>query len=267
MLRVQEGIEETDQIITRMGEGAKAGFLSPEAMARTFAAVAQFAQAAGKLPITAFATSAVRDAGNREEFLRRISDELGIAVRVLSGTEEARLAYAGASVGVGERALGVTDIGGGSTEIVTGQSGRVASARSFNVGAVRLTDTGLPAADMIALTRDAVSPAREGIRPEVWRGIGGTITTLAAMDQELTPYDPARVHGYPLPLDAVRGWVRRLAGMSVQDRMGLKGIQPERGRVILAGVCVLCGVMEKLSIDAMHACVSDNLRGAVIAGL
>lgn len=246
--------------ITRLGENMREGRLSVRAMRRTASAIVALtlcARARGHR-VFAFATSAMRDAVNRRQLMNCVERIAGVRIELLSGQQEAELAFSAVSEDTLQD-IGALDIGGGSTEVIWGKEGKIRYAQSYNVGAVRLTGYELGHTELVALSAEAFAacpPAPEGM---LWRGIGGTITSLAAMSQQLVPYDEKRVHGYMLEREAIEQWVKRLAGMSIPERMALPGLKSERGLVILAGSCILLGAMQALKIDRIAACTRDNL--------
>lgn len=237
--------------ITRLGEGLDVGgALRPEAAARTAAAIVEFAglaASAGAPKPIVVGTYALRVARNPEELLRRVRP-----VRVLSGHEEARLGYQGALAGLGASGASrvvVVDIGGGSVELTEGTPGRIGATHSFPLGCVVLTrrflahDPPRPA-EIAALRRSLtrrLGPILAGLRRRRFRlvGVGGTITTMAALAQRLAPYDPDRVHGYRLSLTAVRALTADLLALPLADRRRLPGLQPARADIIGAGALVL----------------------------
>ncbi len=238
--------------ITRLGEGLDVGgAFRPEAVARTAAAIVEFAGLAESASVPdpiVVGTYALRVARNPEELLRRI----GRPVRVLTGREEARLGYRGALAGLGASGASrvvVVDIGGGSVELTEGTPGRISAVHSLPLGCVVLTrrflahDPPRPA-DIAALRRfltRRLGPILVGLRRHRVRlvGVGGTITTMAALAQRLAPYDADRVHGYRLSVTAVRALTANLLALPLADRRRLPGLQPGRADIIGAGALVL----------------------------
>ena len=256
----------TEKITSRLMSGFADGLLSGDAIERTARAVellAEKARALGAQTVMGFGTSALRDGANRSLLIAR-AERAGVPIAVVSGEEEAGLAYAGAAP-AGRR--GVIDIGGGSTELSAGEDGRVLVARSSRIGSVRLCEALSGATkpdDMLVAARAALSPAWEELAchpVEGWTGVGGTITSLAAMELSLSPYDPARVEGFPVTAQAAHGWLDRLCAMPLEARKTLVGLNPERADIIPFGAAILC-VFFDLS-HAMHVTASDhdNLLG------
>ena len=217
--------------VTRLGRGVDTSRqLAAEAIedvCRTVGEYIEVYESLGAERVTAIATSAVRDAANSGAFLAELRERFALDARILEGAEEARLVYLGAFTGrsAADTTL-VVDIGGGSTELVVGSGGEVGFYASLQAGTVRHTERHLRtdppdpgqldelASDVRSLidaelTGEAIAAAAEGI------AVAGTPTSLAAIDQELDPYDPERVHGYRLPLDSIQrtqAWFDRHLG-------------------------------------------------------
>lgn len=256
----------TDLAITRLGEGVGNGALLPPAMERTAVVVDSFFQKArllGAEPVVAVATSAVRDAANRADFLKLVRERTGLKVRVLSGAEEASYSYHGVMSGfpLEHGSTAVLDIGGGSTEFSWQEPERLCTV-SVDMGAVRLTLSGLSRMQVAAVFSPHLYRVR---RAEVVNlvGVGGTITTLAAIKQEMAVYQPELVHGYRLSLHDVTDILQRLSRMELTERRKIKGLQPERADIIVAGVTILAVVMEGLGIDHLVVSEYDLLHGLV----
>ena len=268
--------------VTRLGEGVDAGGrLSAAATERVFDTVASFREAidghgAGK--VVAVATSAVRDAKNGEEFRRELAERFAIEARTISGDEEARLSFLGATSSrpPGGDPLLMLDIGGGSTEFVIGVPG---SAPTFHVstriGSVRQTERHLPddppAEDQLAAVAGEVAAIIEAevpveVRREAATGIAvaGTATSIAAIDQELDPYDPDRIDGYRLDRYAVEEILNHLAALPVAERREVVGLRPERAPTIVAGAIILREAMGAFDFDWMEMSESDILDGAAL---
>jgi exopolyphosphatase / guanosine-5'-triphosphate,3'-diphosphate pyrophosphatase len=268
--------------VTGLGEGLEAtGRLSDDAMGRVSDALADYRSAIDRLGaerVVAVATSAMRDASNGPAFHDEIERRFGLEARTISGDEEARLTFLGATAGrpPGARTL-VIDIGGGSTEYVTGEPGNDPDFHvSTRMGSVRHTERHLHAdpatsdelaalADDAAATIEAEVPP--GVRERVEAGIAvaGTATSLAAIDQELDPYDPARVHGYRLSRRSCEQLVQRLASLTVAERRELKGLHPDRAPTIVAGAGILLESMRAFGLDELEISENDILHGAALA--
>jgi exopolyphosphatase / guanosine-5'-triphosphate,3'-diphosphate pyrophosphatase len=267
--------------VTRLGEGLEAsGRLSSAAIARVSDALAEYRETIDRLGaerVMAVATSAMRDADNGPQFRDEIMRRFGIEARTISGDEEARLTFLGATAGrdPGGEAL-VIDIGGGSTEYVTGRPGRDPDFHvSTRMGSVRHTERHLhgdpPApAELAALAEDARSVVEADVPAEVRErvvagiAVAGTATSLAAIDQELDPYDPDKVHGYRLPRASCERLVTRLAALTVDERRGLPGLHPDRAPTIVAGAVILLESMRAFGLDEIEVSENDILHGAAL---
>ncbi len=242
--------------ITRLGQGVDATrALAPEATRRTLDCLARYAEeirASGATRVAVVGTSAMRDAAGGESFRAEATSLLGVEPRVASGREEAELTFEGAMTGLGLTGrVTVVDVGGGSTEVVTGD---VASgpehAVSLDVGSVRLTErhvrTDPPSLNEIVSIRKDVRTALDGcgiVPTRTIVGVAGTVTTLAAFALKVAPYDSERVHGARLSGDAIDAAVRALAGMPLAERQKQGSVQPQRADVIVAGGLIVAEVL------------------------
>jgi exopolyphosphatase/guanosine-5'-triphosphate,3'-diphosphate pyrophosphatase len=268
--------------VPRLGEGVdESGRLSEEAVARVHETLAGYREVIDRLEarrVIAVATSAVRDAENGAEFREGLAQRFGIDARTISGEDEARLTFLGATAGRTDRDAEtmVLDIGGGSTEFVVGRPG---SDPRFHVsaalGSVRHTERHLesdpPKPDEVAsLSEDARRIIEEEVPAEVREGVtagiavAGTATSLAAIDLELEPYDPERVHGYELTLGASERMLARLAAQSLQERRRVTGLHPDRAPTIVAGAVILVEAMRAFGLEAMEISEADLLHGAAL---
>lgn len=251
--------------VVRLGQGVDAtGELAPEALERTFAATADYAglireHGAGKVRFVA--TSASRDARNRDVFVDGIRNLLGVEPEVITGREEAALSFAGASsvlpVLDGQEVL-VVDLGGGSTEFVLGTAAGVTAAKSVDIGCVRLTERHLradpPTAEQRAAAEadvdEAIARAAEDVpleRATAVVGVAGSVTTITAHALGLPGYAPEVIHGTELPVEAIRAASADLLSMSRSDRAALPYMHPGRVDVIGAGALVWSRIMERIS--------------------
>ena len=274
---------ERQTTITRLGQGVDAtGRLADEAIERVLAAVAVYREVIDRHQVAhtiAVATSAMRDAANGEDLRRELQQRHGIDARTISGDEEARLTFLGATGARppnGTRTL-VIDIGGGSTEFVLGAPG---TAPDFHVstqaGSVRQTERHLkedpPAPQHVADLALEVQLIIEGAMPEDVRrsaaagiAVAGTATSLAAIDQGLEPYDPMKVHGYVLELGACERMLAMLATLSLEDRRARPGLHPDRAPTIVAGAAILVEAMRSFGLEAVETSEADILHGAALA--
>ena len=249
--------------ITRLGEGVDvARKLAPAAIERTNTCLAKYAEITRELGVErvgVVGTSAMRDAGGGEEIRAKVRELFGVEARTISGQEEARLTFDGATGGlsVGPNVT-VFDIGGGSTELVVAKRGIIVASKSFDVGSVRLTER--HGEDRAAIERAIESAFATD--DQVWSasgdvvGIAGTVTTLAAVALSMEPYDGARVHGHVMTRTAVAEVVDRLAATPLEQRKKLRGLEPKRADVIVAGGLIVLAVMDKL--NAKSIIVSDR---------
>lgn len=273
---------ERHSTVTRLGQGVDAsGALHPDAMQRVFDTLATYREridALGATATTAVLTSAVRDASNGAEFTTRIREEFGFDARVISGDEEAQLTYLGATSGRPEDAPGpvvVIDIGGGSTEFVVGEGGRILQHASTQAGVVRQAERHVrhdpPRHDELIAVADEVrgiftTAITADLRAAVTTGIAvaGTATSCAAIAQDLEPYDPERVHGFRLPLATCERLLARLASMDVEERRDVAGLHPDRAPTIVPGVVLLIEAMRAYDLDEVEVSEHDILRGAAL---
>lgn len=246
--------------------------LSDEAMAKSCQAVSAMAESArrdGAQEVRLFATSATRDASNQAEFAARLRAAAGLELEICSGDKEAALSFLGATDG-GDS--GVIDIGGGSTEIVAGCGMDIRCAFSCQMGAVRLSRM-LPIrdhGDLPAVEATAAAILEEKLRehpaltlPTVWRGTGGTFTTLAAIVRQVHWTERTYMHGTVLTLQQVEKAARSLADMSLELRRKLPGLQPNRADIIVHGMCILLACMRTLGIEEITVSEYGNLEGYV----
>jgi exopolyphosphatase/guanosine-5'-triphosphate,3'-diphosphate pyrophosphatase len=268
--------------VTRLGEGVDtAGRLSGAAIERVFAAVGEFRRAIdehGADRIVGVATSAVRDAANGERFRAELAARFAVDARTISGDEEARLSFLGATDGrpPGGDPLLMLDIGGGSTEFVVGVPGSAPSFHvSTRVGSVRQTERHLlddpPTEEQLAAVAGEVAAIIEAEVPAAVRraaatgiAVAGTATQIAAVDQALEPYDPERVHGYRLDRYAVEEILAHLAKLPLAERREVTGLNPARAPTTVAGAAILREAMRAFDLDWMETSEADILHGAAL---
>jgi exopolyphosphatase/guanosine-5'-triphosphate,3'-diphosphate pyrophosphatase len=246
--------------IVRLGQGVDAtGELRPEALERTRSALADYTAVLlrkGAERVRMVATSATRDARNRDDFFGMVRTTLGVEAEVISGDEEAQLSFTGAvgDLDPDDGPFVVVDVGGGSTELVVGtlETDEVAirAARSVDIGSVRITERCLhgdpPSADEVAQARELATSVLDeafaavpvdGVR--TWVGVAGTITTLSAVAQNLAEYDPDAVHLSRLPRTELHRVAGELLGMSRDERGRHRSIAPGRIDVIGGGALIV----------------------------
>jgi exopolyphosphatase/guanosine-5'-triphosphate,3'-diphosphate pyrophosphatase len=277
--------------VTRLGEGLRpGGFLEDTAVRRTAAVARRYAQEArrfGASEIILAGTSAARDAADGGQFIAALGDETKVTAIVLSGDQEARLAYAGASLDV-EGDFVVLDVGGGSTELICGVPGGGVEAVSLDMGASRATERWLRAdppraGEMVEVREEAADLLRplrprfgagvlrgsgtdHGPAPTKLVGVAGTVTTLACLDAGLDVYDSGLIHLRRLSRDAVVELVTRLGGMTVAERADLPCVQAGRAAVIVGGALIVQTAMEILGYAELIVSERDLLDGLVLCG-
>ncbi|MER5375212.1 Ppx/GppA phosphatase family protein [Streptomyces sp. NPDC002553] len=271
--------------IVRLGQGVdRTGRLAPEALERTFAACREYAAVIkehGAERLRFVATSASRDAENRDEFVRGVLDILGVEPEVISGDQEAEFSFTGATrelTGRDDlaRPYLVVDIGGGSTEFVVGDD-RVRAARSVDVGCVRMTErhlvvdgavSDLPTEEQIAAIRAdieaALDLAEETVPLREARtlvGLAGSVTTVSAIAQELPEYDSAAIHHSRVPRERVREIAEWLLRSTHAERAAVPSMHPGRVDVIAAGALVLLSIMDRIGAEEVVVSEHDILDG------
>lgn len=270
--------------IVRLGQGVdRTGRFADDALARTFAALEGYAAAiheAGAEPVRMVATSATRDAANRDVFIDGVRSRLGVEPDVVSGDEEARLSFTGATAELDASQWPapylVCDIGGGSTEFVVGGPDGVHAARSVDIGCVRMTERHLhddppTAAQVAAATADidaaiAAADADVGVRTaRTLVGLAGSVTTVAALALGLPAYDPARIHHARISADEVHAVTTSLLAASREQRAALPVMHPGRVDVIGAGALVLDRIMTLGGFESVVVSEHDILDGIALS--
>ncbi len=255
--------------VVRMSEGLQdGGVLKPEAKQRVLAALEEFQHQArrhGATEVLAAGTAAFRRARDGQDFGREIFDRLGIPVRILSGDEEARYSFASAQLdfGQGRDALGMIDIGGGSTEFVFGENG---PRFSLPIGTVRLTEAWIsshpiPDSEWNRLLTEVDRQLKSGLNPDsavpsTWAAVAATPASLAAVLLELPVYRPEKIHGFRLKKSALSNLLERLRGLSLEERKNLPGMHPDRAELLPVGGAILWRAMEFLGLNQIL--VSDH---------
>jgi exopolyphosphatase / guanosine-5'-triphosphate,3'-diphosphate pyrophosphatase len=271
----------SDRRILRLGEGVdRTKYLSGAAMDRVLQCLKEWRELIDVSSVdaaVAVATSAVRDAVNRDEFLDRVKRETGFEVELISGEEEARRTLLGIRSGLphGVTNLLALDIGGGSTEFILDRPGQLPIVRSIDIGVVRLCERLLfhdpPTDDEVRQAREWVAKetktavaGMDNYQTATFVGTAGTITSLAAMAQRLPSYEPTRIHNCRLQLSTIQEIEQTLLSRKKTDRAGLPGLEKGREEVIAAGAIVVRTIMETLHKN--ECLVSDfGLReGALI---
>jgi exopolyphosphatase/guanosine-5'-triphosphate,3'-diphosphate pyrophosphatase len=265
--------------VTRLGRGVDlSGHLASEAIEDVCAAIGGYVgilEELGAETVDAIATSAVRDAGNGSAFIAELRERFALSARVLDGEEEARLTYLGAtSESSPTEPTLVIDIGGGSTELIVGTGAEITFHDSLQIGVVRHTERHISsdpptAGELEALATDVRTLIENSVGSGVTatRGIAvaGTPTSLAAVEMELEPYDPGRVHGHVLVLPSIQRMLSRLASAPLAERVEIPGLHPDRAPTIVAGVVVLIETMRAFGLEEITVSEHDILDGTALA--
>jgi exopolyphosphatase / guanosine-5'-triphosphate,3'-diphosphate pyrophosphatase len=268
--------------VTRLGEGVDStGRLADAAIERVAETLTDYKRVLDELGperTIALATSATRDASNGDEFRQLLHDRFELDARIIPGDEEARLTFLGASAArpPGDGPFVVIDIGGGSTEYVIGEAGRDPTFRvSTQAGSVRQTERHLeedPPSDedllslrmaIRSILEDAI-PTGERASVEAGIAVAGTATSLAAIDQALEPYDPDKVDGYGLLVEAVERMLGELAAIPLEERRQVTGLHPDRAPTIIAGTAILLESMRLFGLESVEVSEADILHGAAL---
>ena len=264
--------------VTRLGRGVDlSGHLSGEAIEDVCSAIGDYVgiiEELGAETVDAIATSAVRDADNGSAFVAELRERFALSARVLGGEEEARSTYLGATSEAppSEPTL-VVDIGGGSTELVVGEGSEVTFHDSLQAGVVRHSERCISSDPPTASELEALAADVRGlIEASVGNGIevtsaiavAGTPTSLAAVELELEPYDPSRVHGHNLALPSIQRMLSRLASVPLAERVEIPGLHPDRAPTIVAGVVILIEVMRAFEVEEIGVSEHDILYGTAI---
>lgn len=262
---------------TRIGQGVdKEGYISEEALQRNINALEEFANIC-KLEecqaIYCMGTSALRDSKNGNIFVDRAKQKTNINVEIISGNEESNLGFMGVLEGLDtDEQILVIDIGGGSTEFIVGDIEGIKFAKSENVGALRMTEKFLAKdpidtnefSSMSNFIYGEIKDTIDYIKSKQIKkivGIGGTITSLSAMNQELEVYSMEKIHNSEVSIKNIKDILQNLKQMTLNDKKTLKGLQPKRADIITAGVEILNIIMENLEIEKIIVSEYDNLEG------
>ena len=271
--------------ITRLGENlVKGGEILPDPIERSIEVLKGYSNLIKKYntkEVFAVATSVFREANNRDEFLKRAYKSTGLEIRVISGMEEARICFLGivsALNGLSDMTL-VIDIGGGSTELLIAKGTNPIMAHSLDLGAVYLTERFIQSdppirsdlEDMRCFIDKSLS-SFTGYVPETWIvsssfhlvGTAGTVTTLAALDQEMRTYDPDRINGYLLKRESISRIYNKLIRIPLKERGILNGLERGRADIIIAGTAIVLGVMDALRFDELKVSDAGLLEGIIV---
>ena len=264
--------------LSRLGEGLQTtGIISEEACNRTVKALAEFKKMAEDnqvQQIAAVGTMCLRNASNSGAFIKRVKDECGIEIEVVSGEEEARLAFMAVKSGLSNdmENIVIFDVGGGSTEFIFGSGKNIDDKFSLNIGAIRLTEQFLTSdpvienelSNLLSYLDGAFSKISDSKSCGVLVGIGGTITNMAAVKHEMRNYDPDRIRKTILSTKDVSKQLELYKSLTINQRQEIPGLQPKRADVILAGAAIVKVVMDKLNLKTSS--ISDRgIRHGIMA--
>jgi exopolyphosphatase/guanosine-5'-triphosphate,3'-diphosphate pyrophosphatase len=279
-----------ERIITRLGgnffPGKRLDKISQE---RTLEALRSFAELLGREGVNkviAAGTGVLRQAKNRSAFVRAVREQTGFSLRILSGQEEAQATLRGVLGSLRDRSTPrlITDVGGGSTEIIWMEGQTLRKTVSLNLGAVGLTEKFLStdppsSTEMEALKRFVHSALqrvlrqweRGGLRTQDLHprlvGTAGTATTLGAIDLSLSVYDPGKVNGHRISISKLRRMYRRFSSLPLEERVKLPGLEKGREDLILAGSSILLNLMEVFRRSALEVIDSGLLEGILLEGI
>lgn len=267
---------------TRIGQGVdENGFITEEAMERNINALKEYHDKCldyGCEKIYCMGTSALRDSKNRSEFIKRAKDEAGIDVNVVDGEIEAKLGFSGVTNGIDKEGdILVIDIGGGSTEFIFGNKEGIERNVSINIGALRLTEKYLSEGYSDSAFSDMRKFINEQIKDivsylnekeiECVCGIGGSITSLSAVNQNLEVYSMEKVHGSVITREEVQKMMDKFVSCSDEERKHINGLQPKRADIIAAGTEILICIMDNLSKKDVVVSEYDNLEGIAYSSI
>lgn len=269
--------------IVNLGTGVDAtGTLAPESINRVCDAVAEYMavlQQHSNEPIVlrCMATSASRDANNAVEFRERMA-ALGVDLSVIPGEREAELSFLGASMDFPGESLLVSDIGGGSTELIAGVAGEgIVHAHSFNIGARRATErllhsdppTAEERAALAAWVQEEFTPffnelAERGFQPQRYVAVAGTSTTAVSIREGMEPYDADVVHGSVVTAEELDAVASKVNVLPLEERVHVAGLQPNRAPIIVAGFAILQQVLNLSGLGSFTASETDILEGIIL---
>jgi exopolyphosphatase/guanosine-5'-triphosphate,3'-diphosphate pyrophosphatase len=269
-----------EMVITRLGKGVdRTGRFDPAALDRTLEVLAGYAETCRRLGVERrrlVATSATRDAANRQVFLDGVRDLLGVDAEVLTGQAEAAAAYRGATAGLADdRPTLVVDIGGGSTELILGDGATARASISLDIGCVRLNERHLHGdpphpAEVAALRADVaghlarVGEVLDPAAAERVVGVAGTVTTVTAIASGLDAYDARRIHRQTVDAAEIGAVAEKLAAMTVAERAAMPVMAKGREDVIAAGALLLDELVRSFRLRAVTASETDILDGVLL---
>lgn len=273
--------------ITRLGEGMDThGKLMESRMAATFSVLSYcptFARTAwitGNPPLFAVATSAVREASNGKEFVRLAREKTGIEIEIIPWEEEARLTLEGVfwKISHENRRILTLDIGGGSTEFILSEGKNIAGFCSSSLGVVRLTENFIhqhpvdntEIKNLFTHLRNELQTVQEKLSafmPQVFIGTAGTVTTLAALKENIYPYDPEKIHAALLSKQDINNLFQDLKNKSLEERLALKPLEPGREDLIIAGTAIVLETMQAFQCDPLLVSEHSLREGIILKAL
>lgn len=262
--------------ITRLGTYINEdSSIREEGMERVSKVIGEYRKKAelyGAEEIIGFATSATREAANRDYFLKKIYDETGVKVKCISGEEEAALTFSGA-ISEFEKDIILFDIGGGSTEIIYGDKSQINYLNSFKIGAVRETETFFKndnfTKENIELCKKSLKERFTGIeflkeKDFELVGVAGTVTTNVSVKEKMKKYDSEKVHLYVLSKEDIEKNLEKYLSVDLEERRKIEGLQPQRADTVISGTIIILVIMEMLGKDRFTVSECDNLEGAMV---
>lgn len=261
--------------ITRLGEGITRGIIIPQTLENNLYHLGQFKEQAikdGVEDILVFGTSALRDAKNSEDFIKRAKDELGLFIKVLSGEEEGIFGFIGATHGLSKEAT-IIDIGGGSTEFIVGnKEGKIPYSLSLDMGALRFAEAYV---HNDPITREEVYRIEKRVTSIIKDvplqfypnkkkniiGIGGAITSLAAIKQNLEVYDTNKVHHSIIFRGDLDIFLKKISPLTLKERKRIQGLHQGRANIIIPGTIILKEIMNYFRVEKLTVSDRDNLEG------
>jgi exopolyphosphatase / guanosine-5'-triphosphate,3'-diphosphate pyrophosphatase len=272
-----------EHAIARMGKGVDANrIILPDTFRRVLSFLKTYILIARQYKvdkIIACGTSALRDARNKEDFIKFIYDQSGVAIRILSGKEEASMTYHGAIWGMRSpdenNPISVLDIGGGSTELIHGTGKTITYKKSIDVGSVRLTErflkTSPPSADSVRQAEYYMQQQCKEFsyypNDSTLYGVAGTLTTLACIDQQLSVFTEKSIHGYRLRSSAIENIYKRMRLLSLEEIKNLPCMVEDRADIILAGILILLAVMNHFAINTITVSTQGLRSGIMLDGI
>lgn len=282
----QEDFREIESIrrITRLGQGMDTEKrLAPGPIETTLDVLKEFRQACanhGEIPIRAVATSAVREAENKDEFIQLAREQSGIHIEVIPWEEEVQLTLRGVfwKIPHQNRRMLTFDIGGGSTEFILSQGEKVVGSTGTSLGTVRLTEKYIsrhPVSDReyenltahIQAELAGVGDRLPAFSPEIAIGTAGTVTTLAALDQNIYPYDPLKVHAVSLPMANIQKIQNDLKAQSIEQRLQLKPLESGREDLIIAGTAIVLETLRAFECSSLLVSEYSLREGIILKAL